>query len=109
MKTIKGLLAKSPDPYLALLSYRATPLQNGYSSAQLCLGRILRTTPSNFLPKWPNLMDLAGGEIKCTETKLKSVMTDVADVKLLNQLIQETRCGYKLEQSGTIIATLTFS
>ena len=32
-------------------------------------------------------------------------MTDVADVKLLNQLIQETRCGYKLEQSGTVIGS----
>ena len=33
MKTIKGLLRKSGDPYLSLLAYRSTPLENGYSPA----------------------------------------------------------------------------
>ena len=44
VKTIKGLLKKETDPYLALLSYRATPLQIVYSPAELLMGRRLRTT-----------------------------------------------------------------
>ena len=44
VKTIKGLLKKEGDPYLALLSNRATPLQIGYSPSELLMGRKLRTT-----------------------------------------------------------------
>lgn len=44
VKTIKGLLKKEGDPYLALLSYRATPLQIGFSPSELLMGRKLRTT-----------------------------------------------------------------
>ena len=43
VKTIKSLLGKETDPYLALLSYRATPLQVGYSPAELLMSRRLRT------------------------------------------------------------------
>ena len=43
VKIIKGLLRKH-HPYLALLSYRATPLQIGYSPSELLMGRKLRTT-----------------------------------------------------------------
>lgn len=43
VKTIKGLLDKNGDPYLALLSYRASPLQNGFSPAELLMGRRLNT------------------------------------------------------------------
>ena len=37
VKTIKGLLKKGNDPYMALLSYRATPLQIGYSPSELLM------------------------------------------------------------------------
>ena len=44
VKTVKQLLGKSKDPYLALLAYRPTPLQNGYSPAELLVCRRLHTT-----------------------------------------------------------------
>ena len=37
VKTVKNLLKKSKDLYLALLAYRATPLQNGYSLSELLM------------------------------------------------------------------------
>ncbi|XP_030204757.1 uncharacterized protein K02A2.6-like [Gadus morhua] len=58
VQTIKGLLKKATDPYMALLAYRATPLQNGYSPAQLLMGRRLRTTvPTHSSELQPTLPD----------------------------------------------------
>ena len=39
VQTIKNLLQKADDPYQALLVYRATPLRNGYSPAELLMNR----------------------------------------------------------------------
>ena len=39
--SIKELLKKNEDPYLAMLVYRSTPFENGYS---LLMGCKLRTT-----------------------------------------------------------------
>ena len=38
VRTVKELLKKNDDPYLAMLVYRATPLKNGYSPAELLMG-----------------------------------------------------------------------
>uniref|UniRef100_A0A3B3RKB0 Uncharacterized protein n=1 Tax=Paramormyrops kingsleyae TaxID=1676925 RepID=A0A3B3RKB0_9TELE len=58
VQTIKNLLKKARDPYRALLAYRATPLSNGYSPAQLLMGRRLRTTvptlSENLRPSLPD-------------------------------------------------------
>ena len=43
VQTVKQLLNKSSDPYLALLAYRTSPLSNGYSPSELLMGRKLRT------------------------------------------------------------------
>ena len=43
VQTLKQLLKKSDDIFLAILNYRSTPLQNGYSPAQLSMGRRLKT------------------------------------------------------------------
>ena len=44
VQTVKSLLWKSGDPFLAILAYRATPLQSGFSPAELLMSRKLRTT-----------------------------------------------------------------
>ena len=60
LKTVKALLEK--NPYLALLTYRSTPLENGCSPAELLMGRKLRTTipvvPTQLLPKLPKTSKL---------------------------------------------------
>ena len=45
VQTVKNLLRKSTDPYVALLLYRATPLQNGFAPSELLMGRKLKTKP----------------------------------------------------------------
>ena len=44
VQTVKRLLVKAKDPYKALLDYRNSPLDTGFSPAQLFLGRRLKTT-----------------------------------------------------------------
>ena len=59
VQTVKNLLKKTPDPYKALIAYRATPLESGLSPAELVVGRKIRTriptSPSNLNPSWPYL------------------------------------------------------
>lgn len=52
VQRVKNLLKKAKDPDLALLAYRATPLANGYSTAQLFIGRRLCTP----VPQHPSLL-----------------------------------------------------
>ncbi|UYV63487.1 hypothetical protein LAZ67_2004238 [Cordylochernes scorpioides] len=55
VKIAKLILKKNQDPSLGLLEYRSTPLENGYSPAELLMGRKLRTTlpiaPENLSPR----------------------------------------------------------
>ena len=41
---VKNVLRKNKDPYLSLQAYRNAPLANGYSPAQLLMGRQLRSS-----------------------------------------------------------------
>ena len=58
--TIKRLLNKEEDPYMALLAYRTTPLQNGYSPSELLMSRRLRSTfPISLKQRMPEKPDMA--------------------------------------------------
>lgn len=71
VKTVKSLLLKNKDPYHALLVYRSTPLANGYSPAELLMGRRLRTLlpthPKKLQPQLPNKTILEQKEKKLKE------------------------------------------
>ena len=43
VQTVKNLMKKDGDPYLAMLSYRSTPLKCGFSPSELLMSRKLRT------------------------------------------------------------------
>ena len=62
VQTIKNALKKEKDPAKALISYRATPLENGYSPAEMLFGSKIRTTvpvfPDQLKPSWPSLQEL---------------------------------------------------
>ena len=51
------MLEKATDSYIGLLSYRTTPLANGYSPAELLMNRKLRSTvpiiTKQYIPKVP--------------------------------------------------------
>ena len=60
VQTVKQLIKKFNDPYLALMSYRATPLTwCSFSPAELLMGRKIRTTvpqtSRQLTPQWPYL------------------------------------------------------
>ncbi|XP_015774920.1 PREDICTED: uncharacterized protein K02A2.6-like [Acropora digitifera] len=75
VQTIKKALKKEKDLAKALMSYRATPLENGYSPAEMLFGRKIRTTVPEFLdqlkPPWPGLQELREHEqeSKLVQTK----------------------------------------
>ena len=58
VQTLKAILNKTNDEYLGLLSYRNTPLKNGYSPAQLNMGRRLKSRvpchPDELKPRTPD-------------------------------------------------------
>ena len=64
VKTVKKLLNGASDMFMALLSYRSTPLPwCKLSPAELLMGRRLKTdipqTEELLIPNWPHLTDLA--------------------------------------------------
>ncbi|XP_037515497.1 uncharacterized protein K02A2.6-like [Rhipicephalus sanguineus] len=67
VRTVKDLFRKCKDPHLALLSYRDTPGVDGFSPAQLLMGRQLRTRVpkqnSQLHPNWPPRKDVVAKDV----------------------------------------------
>ena len=61
VQTVKALLTKNDsDPYLGLLAYRTAPLENGFSPAELLMGRQLNSRlPVTQTQLEPNRKDLS--------------------------------------------------
>ena len=61
VQTVKALLTKDDsDPYLGLLAYRTAPLENGFSPAELLMGRQLNSRlPVTQTQLEPNRKDLS--------------------------------------------------
>jgi hypothetical protein len=58
--TVKNLLTKEKDVYMALLTYRSTPLNNGYSPSELLMSRKLRTNiPISKEQQTPQVPDMS--------------------------------------------------
>ena len=76
VKTIKAILRKTDDPYLGLLAYRSTPLENGYSPAELLMGRKIRSTvpviPKLLHPELPNHSQLCSKERKIRDRQKRN-------------------------------------
>ena len=66
VKTVKNLLKKVEDPYMAMLTYRATPLSSGFSPAELlmshCLHANLPVMQSQLQPSVPDFSLLKAKE-----------------------------------------------
>ena len=53
VQTVKGIIQKSTDPFMALLSYRSTPMPwCGLNPAELCIGRLIKSS----VPQIKNLL-----------------------------------------------------
>ena len=62
VQTVKNLLKKAEDPFIALLSYRSTPLPcGGRSPAELLMGRYIHSTlpqtTNSLILHWPYLTE----------------------------------------------------
>ena len=80
VQTFKNLMKKNTDPYIALLSYRCTPLADGLSPGEKMFGRKLR----NNVPQAPKKLvssysDAVKQHVKDTDDRVKAMQKYYAD------------------------------
>lgn len=82
VQTVKNLLKKSGDLYLALLAYRATPLELGYTPSELLMGRKLPTTVpiamKQLAPKTPDQEEVKVRDNRAKESR-RTTMTLITE------------------------------
>ena len=71
VQTVKAMLKKSVDPYGALVAYRMTSLECGYSPAQLLMGR----QPRTLIPVMASTLQPRSGESKQLQDRQENIKT----------------------------------
>lgn len=96
VRTVKNLLQKSEDPFLALLAYRNTAGPTGFSPAQLLMGRRLNTRlptmPGNLLPTLTDHSRFKGRDA-ALKARQKRIMTSVIEPVNYNPYLLGERYG----------------
>jgi len=80
------MLKKSDDPYLAMLIYKSTPLQNGFSPAGLLMNHRLRTNLTQLKPKVSDFTAVKAKEEE-QNRKQKKVINSRHATRELNPLL----------------------
>ena len=92
------MIIKSEDPHLALLLCRSTPLENGYTSPELLIGRklclTLLLTPEKLTPKLLTLNRCRRLREHTNFDKVKITIIAIRHQYFLNE-IQVTKFGYQ--------------
>ena len=112
VQTIKTMLEKSIDPFLALLSYRATPLQwCGLSPSELLMGRQIRTTlpqvAQHLIPHWSFLESFHQQDKKYKRAQKRNY-DRYHKARPLPELADDTPAWIRTDnsqQSGRIVST----
>jgi len=75
-RTVKNLLKKSQDPYMAMLTYQSSPLWNGFSPAEMLISRQLHANlPMTHTQLLPSVPDFAMLKAKEEEQRMKQKST----------------------------------
>ena len=110
VRTVKQMLKKSDDPYLAMMAYRSSVVHNGFSPSQMLMNRKLRTTiPTHADNLQPKVSD--GVTVLRKETIYKQKSKDTFDRTHKTKSLPELCAGDKVwvrdrQLSGTIAASL---
>ena len=107
VQTVKNLLKKADDPYMALLSYRATPLSwCDLSPAELSMGRRLRTSVlqanSMLIPQWSYLQKFRESEKQYKAKQKGTSITGTEQENYLRSLTIQT-CGLPQNRSQYLV------
>ena len=111
VKTIKCLLGKAVDPYLALLAYCSTPTAVGYTPSELLMNRKLRTTvpiSRNLrMPTVPDYSAVAEKDRREKEKQAGNFNARHAAKELPTLLPGDTVYMTDRERAGTVLSETT--
>ena len=101
VQTAKRLLKNAEDPYMALLTYRSTPLACNLSPAELLMGWRLRTTlpqvADQLLPQWKYLEAFRSKTRSLNKNRSQHMTADTKPM-FFHQFLMMLRFGSHLEK-----------